>query len=134
MKLVVVSTLLLMITSCAHHRDVRPGEETHKVIIQTSSKEEGSRMAISQANHYCKQSGKQPVFTEEDQKYTGDMDEKSYQAGKKASDVAKVIGGTAYTLGGKNEKNAGGLIGLGGLAADAALGKGYTVTMSFKCR
>ncbi len=66
--------------------------------------------------------------------YTGDMDEKDYQKGKQISKVAKVVGGTTWALGGKHESNIGGIVGLGGTAADAALGEGYTVTMKFKCQ
>jgi hypothetical protein len=101
--------------------------------VRTDDKEEGSRSAIEQANHFCEQSKRTAVFINESQEYTGDMDEKDYQTGKKASKVAKVVGGTTWALGGKRESNLGGIVGLGGAAADAALGEGYTVTMKFKC-
>lgn len=123
-----------MILSCAHHRDVRPGVNgVHTVAVVTEDKEAGSRDAISQANNYCEEYKKTAAFVDEDQKYTGDMDEKSYNTGKKISKAAKIIGGTTWALGGKTESNAGGVVGLGGAAADSVLGKGYTVTMHFKC-
>ncbi len=123
-----------ILASCAHHRDVRPGEGgIHKVAVRTDDKEEGSRSAISQANHFCEQRNKIAVFIDENQQYTGDMDEKDYQKGKKISKVAKVVGGSVWAFGGKRESNLGGIVGLGGTAADAALGEGYTVTMKFKC-
>lgn len=132
-----LSTMVVMAmagVSCAHHRDVRPGVDgIHRVVVRTDDKEEGSRSAISQANAFCDKNKKSAAFIEENQQYTGDMDEKDYQAGKKMSKVAKVIGGTTWALGGKKESSAGGIVGLGGAAADAALGEGYTVTMSFKC-
>ena len=134
-KLFVLLSVTAFLASCAHHRDVRPGANGfHRVVIRTADKEEGSREAISQANHYCEQTNKSAVFTEENQAYTGDMDEKDYQKGKKISQVAKVVGGTTWALGGKKESNIGGIVGLGGTAADAALGEGYTVTMKFKCQ
>ena len=124
----------LMISACAHHRDVRASASgVHKVVISTDDKEAGAREAISQANHFCKERNLAAAFVDEDQKYTGTMDEKDYQTGKTISKVAKVVGGTTWALGGRNESNAGGIIGLGGAAGDAALGKGYTVTMTFKC-
>lgn len=124
----------LLLVSCAHHRDVRPGVDgVHRVVIRTEDKEEGAREALSQANHYCEQSNKSAAIVDENQQYTGDMDEKSYQNGKRMSKVAKVVGGTTWALGGKNESNIGGIVGLGGTAADAALGEGYTVSMKFKC-
>lgn len=52
---------------------------------------------------------------------------------KKLSKVARVVGGTTWVMGGRTERNIGGVVGLGGMAADEALGKGYTVTMKFKC-
>lgn len=36
-------------------------------------------------------------------------------------------------MGGKRESNVGGIAGLGGVGIDSALGKGYTIEMSFKC-
>jgi hypothetical protein len=127
-----ISTLFLI--SCAHHRDVRPGADgIHRVVISTTDKEAGAREALSQANHFCEESKKSAAIVEEDQKYTGDMDEKDYQTGKKVSKVAQVVGGTTWALGGKNESAIGGIVGLGGAATDAALGNGYTVSMKFKC-
>lgn len=129
---VLVSGFLFV--SCAHHKDVRPGADgVHRVVIQTDDKEAGARQALEQANHFCKESNKIAAIVEEDQKYTGDMDEKQYQTGKKISKVAKVVGGTTWALGGRNESSLGGVVGLGGMAGDAALGQGYTVSMKFKC-
>ena len=135
MKKILALTLSLgILAACAHHRDVRPGANgIHKVVSQSEDTAEGSRDAISQANHYCEQFGKKAAFVEENQKYTGDMDEKTYKNAKRATKVAKVVGGTAWVFGGRNESNVGGLVGLGGAAGDAALGNGYTVQMQFKC-
>ncbi len=127
--------ICLVLVSCAHHRDVRPGADgIHRVVIVTDNKEAASRDAIEQANHFCKDSGgKQAAFVNEEQKYTGDMDEQTYKNAKRATTVAKTVGGTVWAMGGKKESNIGGLAGLGGAAGDAALGKGYTVEMKFKC-
>lgn len=120
---------------CAHHRDVRPGADgIHRVVIQTDDQEEGQRDAIRQANHYCAQTKKEAAFINEDNKYTGDMDEKTYKNAKRATTVAKTVGGAVWALGGKRESGLGGVVGLGGVAGDAALGKGYTVEMKFKCQ
>jgi hypothetical protein len=126
---------LLVLASCAHHRDVRPGTNgLNNVIIQTDDKEAGARDAIAQANHFCEQYGKMAAFENEEQKYTGDMDEKTYKTGKTISKAAKTIGGTVWALGGQNESNAGGIVGLGGAVGDEAFGKGYTVKMQFRCQ
>jgi hypothetical protein len=127
-------TIATLCAACAHHRDVRPGTDgLHKVVVRAADKEEGSRDAIAQANDFCKGQQKIAAFEEENEKYTGDLDEKSYQTTKRISKVAKVVGGTTWVMGGKRESNIGGIVGLGGTAADAALGEGYTITMKFKC-
>ncbi|MDZ4663045.1 MAG: hypothetical protein SGJ18_15645 [Pseudomonadota bacterium] len=131
MGLIAASILFL---GCAHHQDVRPGAEgVHRVVIQTDNEDEGERGAISQANHYCKGLGKSAAFIDENKKYTGDMSEQKYKDGKRLSNVAKVAGGATYVMGGRRESNLGGIVGLGGAVADAALGKAYTVEMKFKC-
>lgn len=137
-KLILFSTVgaFLLLASCAHHRNVRPGAEgVHKVIIQTDDVEAASENALDQANHFCseKKGGKSAVIVDEGKKYTGDMDEENYKKVKTASKVAKTVGGMAHVFGGKNESNAGGLAWLGGSAGDAAAGKGYTIEMKFKC-
>lgn len=136
MKKLLLSSAVLCLAACAHHRDVRPGADgTHRVVIQTDNTEQAQRDAISQANHYCKEkNGSEAAFVSEDAKYTGDMDESTYKNAKRASQVAKTVGGAVWAMGGKKESEVGGIAGIGGVAADQALGKGYTVDMKFKCQ
>ncbi len=124
-----------LLISCAHHRDVRPGADGHhRVVVTGEDTESGAQDAIKQANHFCKENGGGYAgFTKEDKKYTGSMDEGSYKTAKTASKVAQAVGGAGYVFGGRNERTAGGIVGLGGGIADSALGKGYTVDMQFKC-
>ncbi len=124
----------LALSACAHHRDVRPGADgIHRVVVKAEDTEEGAQDAIKQANHFCEERGSHAAFINEDQKYTGDMDEKSYKNAKRVTKVAKSVGGAVWVFGGRKESNLGGLVGLGGAAGDAALGDGYTVEMRFKC-
>lgn len=135
-KLIVLLGLLFL-ASCAHHRDVRPGADgIHRVVVATEDTDAGARDAISQANHYCKEkrNGMSAAFVNEESKYTGSMDEKTYKTAKVASKVAQAAGGAAYVFGGRNERTAGGVVGLGGGIADGVLGKGYSVNMQFKCQ
>lgn len=121
--------------SCAHHNDVRPGASgLHRVVIVTEDTDAGSRNAIAQANHYCKEKNKEAVFVEEDKKYTGSMDESTYKTGKTMAKVAKAAGGAAFVFGKRKASNTGGVVSLGGGIADSALGNGYTVEMKFKCQ
>lgn len=127
--------LTLLSVGCAHHRDVRAGVDgVHRVVVQTEDKEDGAQEAIRQANHFCKEQNKYAAFVNEESKYTGQMDEKDYNRVKTASRVAQAAGGAAYVFGGEKESNIGGVVGLGGMVADAAAGKGYTVEMKFKCQ
>lgn len=74
-----------------------------------------------------------PAIVNESKNYTGDMDEKNYKMAKKAGKAAQIVGGTANVFGGKNEKNAGGLLFLGGATTDAVIGEGYKIEMQFRC-
>lgn len=126
---------ILLLSACAHHRDVRPGADgVHRVVVQTDDKEAGSRDAISQANHFCEQSKKTAAFVEENQKYTGSMDEGSYKTAKAISKATSAAGGTVYVMGAKKESNIGGILGAGGAIANSALGQEYKVEMKFKCQ
>lgn len=135
MKIFGVGVLVLLLSSCAHHRDVRPSDDgVHRVVVRAEDADEGSRNAIKQANHFCEKRNQYAAFIKEDQKYTGDMDEQTYRNAKRATTVAKTVGGAAYVFGGKRESNLGGVVGIGGAAADAAIGNGYTVEMTFRCK
>ncbi len=130
-----LALLVLLLASCAHHRDVRAGADgVHRVVVNTDDDEEGTRDAIAQANHFCEERKKSAAFINEDKKYTGSMKEDDYKKMKTAGKVAGAVGSAAYVFGGKNESAVGGLVGLGGLAANTAAGKGYTVEMKFKCQ
>ena len=130
-----MSVFVYLLTGCAHHRDVRPGDDgLHKVLVRNEDTEAGTREAISQANHFCEKRGQYAAFVKEEQKYTGDMDEKTYKNAKRATNVAKTVGGAAWVLGGRRESTLGSVVGIGGAAADSALGEGYTIEMKFKCK
>ena len=125
----------LFIVSCAHHRDVRPSASgKHRVILQTENNTSGYNNAKGQADHFCETEGKRAYIVKEGHKYTGSLDEETYKRGKLASKVAKGVGSAGFVFGGKREKTAGGIVGLGGQVADSAIGTGYTYTMLFKCK
>ncbi|MBK9321947.1 MAG: hypothetical protein IPM97_03135 [Bdellovibrionaceae bacterium] len=135
MKILTFCLLVLVLVSCAHHRDVRPSSTgEHVVKFNTESKEEGYRNAMSQAEDYCKELQKRPVIVNEKSDYTGTMKEETYNNSKKAAKVAEAIGSAGMVFGGKNERNAGGVVGLGGAIADGAIGSGYTYTLVFRCQ
>lgn len=125
---------VLFLASCAHHRDVRPGPDGVNYVIVKADEDEGQQNALSQARDYCEEFKKSPVILEEKQEYTGKVDEETYNTGKSVSKVLKAVGGTTAVFGGTNEKKLGHVGILGGIGTDAALGKGYTVQMKFKCQ
>lgn len=136
MKTIVLAFVsVLLLSSCAHHRDVRPGDDgVHRVVVQATDTEEGAREAVSQANHFCEKRKQYAVFLKEEQKYTGDMDEQTYKNARRATKVAQVAGGAAWVFGGKRESTIGGITGVGASAANAAIGEGYNVEMQFRCK
>lgn len=126
---------LLVLGACAHHRDVRPSEDgVHRVVLMNQEREFSGSPALAQAEHYCEQLKKRPVVVSEANQYVGSMDEKSYNNAHKGAKVAEAVGTTAYIFGGKNESNLGGIVGLGGAAAQGAIGNGYRYEMKFKCQ
>ncbi len=135
-KIFLLLSAAILLVSCAHHRDVRPSSDgEHKVVVQSEDTHDGSRDAIAQANHFCKEQGKMAVFINENQKYTGSMDESTYKTAKTVSKVAGAAGGAAWVFGRKSGvKDTGAVVGMGSGIADQALGNGYTVDMKFKCQ
>lgn len=137
-RFAILMSLTLMLGACAHHRDVRPGANgIHRVSLTVDDADEGNRDAISQANNFCEERGKSAAFISEKAQYTGTMNEKDYRTAKNLSKAAQVVGGAGATYG-TAKRNSGvqsvsGILGLGGIATDAALGKGYKVNMTFKC-
>ncbi|WP_413582898.1 hypothetical protein [Bdellovibrio sp. HCB288] len=134
-RFVLLISLSILGFACAHHRDVRPSASgDHKVILNQEDKEAGYRDAMSQAEDYCKQTGKMPLIVTEGSKYQGNMDEGTYQKAKTASKVAQAAGGAVFALGGQTESTVGGITGLGGSVARGALGNGYRYELVFRCQ
>ncbi|MDO9183142.1 MAG: hypothetical protein Q7U04_12075 [Bacteriovorax sp.] len=127
--------LMLIATSCASHPDVRPGEDgVHRVAITTDDVDSANQSAIRQANNYCDEFHQSAYIVSENKKYTGNIDEGTYNAGKQVSKAAQIFGGGIMTTAdNRNQQKTGRTVGLGGAAMDEALGKGYTVEMKFKC-
>lgn len=126
---------LYFVGACAHHRDVRPGSDgVNKVIIMNSEKNFDGRSALSQAEHYCKEVGRQPSIMTEVNQYVGSMDEKDYNNLKTGAKVAQTAGSVGYVFGGKKESDVGAVVGLGGVVADQVAGEGYRYEMTFKCQ
>lgn len=61
------------------------------------------------------------------------MKEEDYKTAKTVAKVAQAAGGAVWVFGGKAEREAGGIVGLGGGIANGAIGNGYSVDMKFKC-
>jgi hypothetical protein len=135
MRFVGFALMTLFVVSCAHHKDVRPGVDgVHRVVIQTDDIDGATRKCIKEANHYCKQKDLEAAFITEDKKYTGDMKEEDYREAKRVTEAAKTVGGAIWVFGGRRASPLGGIVGLGGVAADSYLGDPYTVEMRFKCQ
>ena len=130
--LLIVSGILFV--GCAHHPDVRPGVDgVHRVVIKSDDIDNAQQNALSQAKDFCDEKHKEFAVLDESSKYVGSMNEDDYRTGKVISKTATGLGAAATFFGGKNESAIGGIIGLGGAAADKALGNGDIVEMKFKC-
>lgn len=133
-KILLGITLIFLMFSCAHHKDVRPGEGgLNSVTIKTDDTHAGSREAMDQANDYCKTKNKSAIIVNEKSTYHGEMDESTYKTAKKVSKAAGTVGAGVWTLGGTKESNIGGTTGVVGAVGDQVLGEEYTVNMTFKC-
>ncbi len=136
MRIFLKLTLLTFLASaCAHYPDVRPAADgIHTVSFLTESKNEGYQAAFSQAKDYCDDVvKKRPAVVSEKSQYVGSMDESTYNAAKTASKVVGAVGAAGAVLGGKNERQVGGVATVGGGIASGALGQGYEYTLKFKC-
>ncbi len=134
--LVLILSLGLFLISCAHHRDVRPGNGIHHVVVREQNREAAERNAIDQAEHFCKERNQHAVIIEEKKtEYTGKMDESTRDTVHKASTAAMVLGGGAGGFGPTHgTKTAGAVLGTAGTAGYIMTGgDDYTADMKFKC-
>lgn len=130
-----ILTFFLILGACAHHRDVRPGEDgLNKVVLMTQQKDFDGRDALSQAESYCETLKKRPVVVSETNQYVGSMDESTYNNVHTGAKVAQTVGAVGHVFGGEKESNVGGVVGLGGIATQGAIGNGYRYEMKFKCQ
>jgi hypothetical protein len=137
-KIILAIGALTILSSCAHHRDVRPGADgVNYVSVNKEEGDEAQRDAIRQAEHYCSEVHKKhAVFTEEKTKYKGEMDENTRKTVKKASTAAAVIGSAVGVFGGDQPTRTGGAVlgGAGTVGGIMTSGNDYNTEMKFKCQ
>ncbi|MBT4762769.1 MAG: hypothetical protein HOO06_13820 [Bdellovibrionaceae bacterium] len=134
MKKLLTICFLLILSACAHHKDVRPGSGgMHRVLVQSETEDAGARDALNQANHFCDKRSKYAVILDEKKRFVGAGDEESYKQQKRIAKATQGVGSAAAVFGGKKESQLGGLAMMGGGIYNSALGKGYSVEMRFKC-
>lgn len=134
MKAFVLLLPVLILSACAHHKDVRPGADgVHRVVVRGAEASGVERKAIDEANHFCKQFGQIAyVVNEEKTQYTGSMDENTRKTIKKASTAAMVIGAG---VGHGRNTGAGQVLGGAGTAGwIMTSGDDYVADMKFKCQ
>lgn len=133
--LLFVAVITAGLSACATYPDVRPGiKGKHRVVVKSENRREGVRDALRQARNYCDEDDKRPVVLREKIRYTGSMTEKDYRQRKGMARAGKVVGTGAAFLGGKRERKAGAIVGVGSAAGDAYLGEEYRIYIKFKCR
>lgn len=132
---------LLLVTSCGHHMDVRPGVGgIHRVRVQGDTKELVSRSAIEQANHFCKERNQYAAIISEASEYVGTMSEDAYNITRTASNVTSAAGvgtGVYAAATGKSYKSkttkVAAIAAAGGIVGRAIASDGYVYNMTFKC-
>lgn len=134
--IVIFTTLVLFGTSCAHHRDVRPGADgINNVIVRAPDRTQAEQSAISQAEDFCDQFQKHPGFLEEKSQYTGTMDEATRDNVRKASHAAILLGGTGSVIGTDDVRTGGNVLGAAGTVGSVMTGgSDYQSVMRFKCQ
>lgn len=132
---------ILLLSACAHHKDVRPGSEgLHRITVEAEEQEDASRDGLSQAQHYCESIKKtSAAVVNEKSTYIGSMDENTRKTVKQVSRAASMVGGTVashgFVSGDKNAQNIGGATALGGYAGQEITGgKNYRFEMTFRCQ
>ena len=135
MKNTALILMLLTLAACGHHRDVRPGPQgINKVVVSTDEVQKGTRNAMDQATHFCKEHNKHPIYLKEEKKYVGTIDEKLYAQTKMITRGAKTASYQTRATNPRKVKNqTSDLLRVGSTSADSALGDGYLVSMTFKC-
>lgn len=131
-------TLGILISSCAHHNDVRPGANgLNRVRVRKSEKSLAEQSALSQAKHFCKERNLFPEVISETTEYTGSMDESTRETLKRASGVALVLGGTmkSRTNTFPTETGPGDVVQGAGQAGHMMTdGDDYLTEMTFRCQ
>ena len=133
---IVVLFCVFSFSSCAHHRDVRPGSEgVNRVVVRGQNQQQAERSAINQAEHYCEQFSKHPGFVNEKTEYKGSMDESTRNTVHKASTAAMILGGTGSVAGHGSTRTGGNILGTAGTVGHIMTGGAdYTVDMNFRCQ
>lgn len=128
---------VLVLSSCAHHPDVRPGVNgLHTVKVAKMDKSEALTSAINQSRSYCKSKDGEAAFVSEKVTYTGSLDEKTHVGIDKFT-KAIGLGGAIYSASGgaDSDKKNGAVIATSGAASKNALldEDAYTAIIKFKC-
>lgn len=132
---------VLVLSGCAHHKDVRPGGDgIHRILVEAEEQEDASRDALSQAQHYCESIDKKTAAViNEKSTYIGSIDENTRKTVKQVSTAASMVGGVVaghgFISGDKGARDAGLVTQVGGAAGQAVTGgKNYRFEMTFRCQ
>ncbi|PHI35399.1 hypothetical protein CBQ28_19860 [Pseudoalteromonas sp. GCY] len=135
MKRILLSVgLAVWLSGCAHHDDVRPSSDgVHNIMLFSDSRDAGSKEALKQARHYCKQADMVAYVVNLDIIYNSDTPESTYITQKGVANAVEAAGMAMWIFGRNSVDDAGAAMTIGGGIADGALGKPYDVRLNFKC-
>lgn len=110
-----------------------PGERLNRALARDTDREGAEEAAVKAANKYCKEKGSEAIFTSNETKYTGDMEESTRNIIHRGSTAAMMIGGMGMVP--DQSRGIGGLLGSAGTVGYVVTsGKDYEVVVDFKCR
>ncbi|CAM4243008.1 hypothetical protein [Pseudoalteromonas byunsanensis] len=133
-NLLIAVTTAAILSACAHHDDVRPGNNSqHYVVIKSVDRNEGIKEALSQATHYCEQSQGTMIVLNETVEYTNEIPEHDYLKTRSTTEFITEAGSWLWILGDGYVDDVAAVATIAGAGKLHSMGAPYSVTVNFRC-
>lgn len=112
---------------------VMPGESINRVIARDTERDGAEQAAISGANKYCVNKGKEAVFVSDHTDYTGRLDESTRDLIRNGSQAAFLLGGFGRAP--RDDAVTGNILSTAGSVGYVMTsGRDYEAVTEFRCR
>ncbi|MCF6437272.1 MULTISPECIES: hypothetical protein [Pseudoalteromonas] len=133
-SLLTAITTTVLLSACAHHDDVRPGNDNqHYVVIKSVDRSEGIKEALGQATHYCEQSQSNMVVLNETIDYKGELPEHDYLKTRATAEFVTEAGSWLWIIGDGHVDDVAAVAAVAGAGKLHSMGAPYFVTVNFRC-